>query len=626
MTKHISLLLVMALLLLPAVGKAENDPSTMTVRQLILQKTMVSVRRWSETDVTDKEERKNLPDLTEMNESVRAFFAEYQPGGVILFANNTRSTEGTYRLIQAFQSAVTDAGAPAMLVTVDQEGGYVTRLAQGTSMPGNMALGAIGKVEDAKAAGAVIGEELSALGFTMDCGPSLDVNNNPLNPVINVRSFGESPSKVAELGVAFMQGLTDGGVIPIVKHFPGHGDTQTDSHSALPVVTKTLEEIESTELVPFQAAIDAGVQVIMTAHIQYPALDDTTAVSASTGEAIYLPATLSKQILTHLLREKMGFEGVIMTDAMNMDAIALHFGAGEAMVRAFEAGVDLALMPVEIVCPGDIALFNEAVGRVEAAVESGRLTRAQLEASVRRIMKVKEENGVLKPSQRTLEAARQTIASEEHRQTERRLACAAVTVIANDDMLPIRLKEGDKLLLIAAYGNELTSMRFAVERLMKEGKLPAVELETYSYQSCTAVESELQMLIDSADAVVLDSEISSVARLAPDNWQSDMPVFIVDALNKRGIPYCDVSMHLVQDAALLTQARGLVAAYNPSGMSDTASTDSSYAYGPNLPAAIDVIFGAGQAQGTLPVTVYALNELREIQLDQVLYPCGWSCR
>ena len=348
MKRWISLLLaaILPLCVLSAGAEADTDLSAMSVRQLILQKTVVSVRQWSETDPADADERKQLPALTEMNESVRAFLAAYQPGGVILFANNTKTTEGTYRLIADMQAAVTGAGAPAMLVTVDQEGGYITRLAQGASMPGNMALGAIGRAEDAKAAATVIGEELAALGFNMDCAPSLDVNCNPLNPVINVRSFGESPARVAELGVAFLQGLGETGVIPVVKHFPGHGDTQTDSHTALPVVAKTLQEIERTELAPFQAAIDAGAQVVMTAHIQYPALDDTTVVSASTGETIYLPATLSKRILTTLLRETMGFQGVIMTDAMNMDAIALHFGVGEAMVRAFEAGVDLALMPV----------------------------------------------------------------------------------------------------------------------------------------------------------------------------------------------------------------------------------------------------------------------------------------
>ena len=625
MTKWISLLLVLLLCAPSAGAEADFDLSALSVRQLIMQKVVVSVRQWSETDPKDEEERKQLPALTEMNESVRAFFTAYQPGGVILFANNTKDTQSTYRLIEDMQAAVTGTGAPAMLVTVDQEGGYITRLKQGASMPGNMALGAIGRAQDAKAAATVIGEELAALGFNMDCAPSLDVNCNPLNPVINVRSFGESPSKVAELGVAFMQGLTETSVIPIVKHFPGHGDTQTDSHSALPVVAKALKEIESTELVPFQAAIDAGAQVVMTAHIQYPALDDTTAISASTGEDIYLPATLSKNILTHLLREKMGFEGVIMTDAMNMDAIALHFGVGEAMVRAFEAGVDLALMPVSVMCPGDIAAFEKAVCEVEDAVQRGRLSREALEASVARILKLKRDNGVLAQSDRSLSNALATVASEEHRQLERKLASAAVTVIANDDVLPIRLKANDQLLLIAAYQNELTSMRFAVERLMKEGSLPTVQIATYCYQSGTSVDGELQALIDSADAAILNSEISSVAKLAAGNWQSDMPMQIVDALNQRAIPYCDVSMHLPEDAALLTKARALVAVYNPSGMSDAAYADASYAYGPNLPAAIDVIFGAARAEGALPVTIYALNESREVDLSRVLFPCGWAC-
>ncbi len=625
MTKLIGLLLAVTFLFCISPAKAETEVSSMTIRQLVLQKTMVSVRQWSETDPKDAAERKSIPALTEMNDSVSAFFAEYQPGGVILFANNTKTTEGTYRLIKDMQAAVTGTGAPAMLVTVDQEGGYITRLAQGTSMVGNMALGAIGRAEDAKAAAGVIGEELAALGFNMVCAPSLDVNCNPLNPIINVRSFGESPALVAELGTAYIQGLKDAGIIPIAKHFPGHGDTQTDSHSSLPMVDKSLEDIKNTELVPFKAAIDAGVRVIMTAHIQFPALDDTKAISASTGEEICLPATLSKKILTGLLRGEMGFDGVIMTDAMDMDAIALHFGTGEAMVRAFEAGVDIALMPVSIMCPGDIAAFEKVICEVEEAVKNGRLTREELEASVERILSLKRENGVLDPSTRELSAAQATIASKEHRETERRLADAAVTVIADNGVLPISLPENARLLLVAAYNNELTSMRFAVERLISEGKLPRLTIDAYCYQSCTEVDDSLQALIDAADAVVMNSEISSVARLAAGNWQSDMPLAIVDALNKRGIPYCDVSMHLPQDAALLTNARALVAVYNPSGMSDTAAADSSYAYGPNLPAAIDVIFGAAKAEGKLPVTVFALDESRSIDLNTVLYECGWFC-
>lgn len=628
MRKSTSLMLAFSLLLggIAAPARAQDELSDYSVRALIMQKIMVSVRQWSETTPESEEARKALPGLTEMNDSVRAFFTEYKPGGVILFANNADGTITTLRLISAMQETVTSAGAPAMLVAIDQEGGYVTRLSQGTSTAGNMALGALGDEKSARESAEIIGEELKALGFSVDFAPSLDVNCNPLNPIINVRSFGESPSEVSRLGLAFMSGLSGAGIVPAVKHFPGHGDTTTDSHSELPLVGKSYDEIEKTELPPFQAAIDAGAKMIMTAHIQYPALDDTKAVSALTGESITIPATLSRKIITELLREKMGFDGVVITDAMDMDAIAAHFGVGEAMIRAFTAGVDIALMPVSIVCPDDIEKLEAAIQEVEGAVEDGRLTREALEASVRRIMKLKEESGAAKYSQPDISIALSTVASKKHREIERETAAQSACIIANDGMLPLKLGEGKTLLLIAAYANEITSMRFGVNRLMREGKIPNIKITEYVYKGKAELDDELLSLIDGADAVILDSEISSVARLRAGSWQSDIPLAIIDNLNGSKTPYCCVSIHLPQDAALLTSARALIAVFNPSGMSDLALGDDTYAYGANLPAAMDVIFGAAQARGKLPVTIYALDENRDIDMTKALYPRGYSAK
>ena len=194
------------------------------------------------------------------------------------------------------------AGRPQLLTAVDQEGGPVVRLGHGCQMTGNMALGAIGDPAAAEQAGRLIGEELSAVGLNYDAAPVVDVNVNPQNPVIGLRSFSDDPALVAQLGTALMAGIRSTGVISTLKHFPGHGDTATDSHIGLPRIEKGLDELKRFELIPFQACIDAGAEAIMTAHIQYPLIEKQTMVSVETGEEISLPATLSKTILTDLLR------------------------------------------------------------------------------------------------------------------------------------------------------------------------------------------------------------------------------------------------------------------------------------------------------------------------------------
>lgn len=214
-------------------------------------------------------------------------------------------------------------------------------------MPGNMALGAADDVNVTKEAASVIGQELAALGINADFAPDVDVNSNPANPIIGIRSFSDDADAVAKHGAAFVRALNDTGVISTLKHFPGHGDTDTDSHTGLPMIDKSYNELKANELVPFKACIEAGSQMIMTAHIQYPQIEKTTYKSVLTGEDIYLPATLSKTIITDILRGDMGYDGVVVTDAMNMDAVAKHFDKFDAAKLAIEAGVDILLMPVD---------------------------------------------------------------------------------------------------------------------------------------------------------------------------------------------------------------------------------------------------------------------------------------
>ena len=246
------------------------------------------------------------------------------------------------------------------------------RLKEGaTVLPGNMALGATDSTELAERAGGITAVELAAVGVNLNFAPVMDVNNNPRNPVIDRRSFGESPELVSRLGVPYIRGLQRNGVLATAKHFPGHGDTTVDSHFDLPTVNHDLDRIHALELQPFRAAIDADVAAIMTAHIVYPAFDPDR------------PATLSPTILTNLLREELGFDGLLITDDMEMKAIDDRYQSGEAAVMAIEAGADIVMVlwtPTK---------QNEVFDALLSAVNSGRISQARLDQSVERILKSK---------------------------------------------------------------------------------------------------------------------------------------------------------------------------------------------------------------------------------------------
>src|SRR5881396_576402 len=222
-----------------------------------------------------------------------------------------------------------------LLVSADLEWGAGMRVIGGTAFPHIMAAGATGNPRDAYAIGEAAATEGRAVGIHVNFAPDADVNNNPLNPIINIRSFGEDPRAVSRLVRAYVRGLQDNGMLATLKHFPGHGDTETDSHIGLPIIRADYGRLDSVELVPFRAGIDAGAQVVMSAHIAFPAF---------TGET---PATLSAAMLTGVLRDSLKFKGLVVTDALQMGAIVAKYGAGEAAVRAFEAGSDLLLMPAD---------------------------------------------------------------------------------------------------------------------------------------------------------------------------------------------------------------------------------------------------------------------------------------
>lgn len=299
--------------------------------------------------------------------------SEYKIGNVILFARNIESAAQVRQLCTDLQKLIRkETGNPAF-ISIDQEGGMVVRLSQDcTNIPGAMAVAATGRTENAYAAGKITGRELKVLGINTDLAPVMDVNSNPANPVIGVRSYGDNPQAVLEYGIKMMHGLNSEGVMAVLKHFPGHGDSAVDSHLALPTVSKTMEELEAIELLPFKKAIDSGAEAIMTCHILFPCIEKEN-----------YPATMSSVIITGLLRERMGFKGLVMSDCLEMNAIKEYYGTANGALIALKAGVDMVLVSHS----ADLA--EETVKLIESAVASGDLPLERLDEAVSRVLMYK---------------------------------------------------------------------------------------------------------------------------------------------------------------------------------------------------------------------------------------------
>ncbi len=327
------------------------------------------------------------------SQALKAFLHECNPGGLILFARNLGSPEEVAALTSGLQAA----SPTPLFIAIDQEGGRVARLGPPfTQWPSPSAVGAFGSVKLTYALGEAIAKELLAVGINMNLAPVLDVLTNPENPVMAGRSFGADPQSVAQLGTAFFWGHRDIGVLAVGKHFPGHGDTAVDSHLALPVVRHNLARLLAVELAPFIEVIGEGIAALMTAHLLVPALDPVR------------PATLSRAILSDLLREQLGFAGLIMSDDLLMQGIADTTPPGEAAVRFLEAGGDLIL-----ICQDEVAQ-REALAAAADAAKTGRLSEKRLQASCDRIARAKAHY-LGHPTPSAPEAIRLVVGCDAHR-------------------------------------------------------------------------------------------------------------------------------------------------------------------------------------------------------------------
>ncbi|MET3904157.1 glycoside hydrolase family 3 N-terminal domain-containing protein [Paenarthrobacter sp. 4246] len=499
--------------------------------------------------------------------------AKYNLGGVLYFAwsgntNNPRQVAGLSNGLQEAAVGEDGTGIP-LAVTIDQEGGLVARIGPpATVLPGNMALGATADAELARAQGEILGSEMRAMGINVDFAPVLDLNSNPDNPVIGIRSMGEDPALVSALGVAQIDGIQEHNVGAAAKHFPGHGDTSVDSHYGLPTVTYNRETLNQ-HLKPFKAAIDGGVDMVMTAHIIVEAIDAE------------MPGTLSHKVLTGLLRDELGFKGLVTTDALDMAAMAAEWPQEEIAVKAIQAGSDILLNSPDV---------DASFAGVRAAVESGELAESRLDESVRRILEWKVKRGVFEQPMADPNAVDTLVGSAENLATAKLISDRAVTLLRNEDKV-LPLASGSSVLMVGAgsawpelAGPMLKEQGFTVTEDYEDGASPSAAYRARAVAAAGTVDA---VVFASYNATGNAAQQQMVAELAA----TGTPVIVVATRN----PY-DISVFPGADAVI-----------NSYGVKDV-----------NFHGAVRAISGAVNPGGKLPVNI------PEADGDGVLLPLGFG--
>ena len=525
--------------------------------------------------------------LTQLPHELEQLLQEYSLGGIALFRENFTDLEQTIALTSAIQKD-SDNGR---LIGVDQEGGVVTRISFATNLPGNMALGAINNPKTSHQAAKIIGEELSTLGVNLNFAPSVDVNINPLNPIIGVRSFGSDPVQVAIHGSAYVSGLRDAQVLTCAKHFPGHGDTSSDTHLATTYVNHSLNELEQVDLIPFQRVINDGVDTIMTAHVVVPALDNGKLYSNLSKKEVDTPATLSKNIMTELLRNKMKFEGLILTDAMDMRAISSNFTAVESSVMAILAGVDMLVMPVRVWDIDGIANFKVYFDELYQQCLNQPELLARVQESCNRIIKLKLAK--VKPQLDNLKSkdfvsrcsqAKALVASAAHQNFEQQIAAQAVTLQKNiAQHLPFNWKDDDRLLII---NNKPVLAELAQSIISKQEALKIAAIERLILDYSEISEAQLSEHLANFDKVIVLSYNLS------EKEQGINSLF--ELLNQLNLPYTLICCRNPYDVLIATKSTTNILIYGASGFDQTNYQQQHFAL--NLNAALDKIASKDTAE------------------------------
>ncbi|MGW5355503.1 glycoside hydrolase family 3 protein [Streptomyces sp. NPDC004031] len=555
-----------------ALSSAQRRTIRSLIRRMSLEEKVgqLFVMRVYGASATDPDPADAAANQSEIGVSTGAeLLAKYHVGGIIYFAwaHNTQNPHQIADLSNGLQRAALAQRTPVpLLISTDQEQGAVARIgAPATLFGGGMALGADGSPADARTAARVIGTELAAMGVNQNYSPVSDVNINPANPVIGVRSFGADPDAVSALAAAQVRGYQSAGIASTAKHFPGHGDTGTDSHFSLPVITHTLEQWRTTDAPPFRAAIAAGIDSIMTAHILVPALDDS-------GD----PATLSHPILTGVLREQLGYDGVVVTDALDMAGVREKYGDDRVPVLALKAGADQLLNP---------PLLDVAYRGVLDAVASGELTEERLAVSLERVLALKLRLGLFRDPYVSHAGVDRAVGTRSHLATADRITDRGITLLGNDaGVLPLPRRSHRDLLVVGAdpaapsgTGGPPTAV---LARALTELGHPAQALSTGTAPGQTLIDQAVAAAAGKDAVVVCTYNVTGAATAQ---------IALVAALAAASVPVVQVAVRNPYDIACLPPVAAALATY---GWTDVS-----------MRAVARVIAGKASPAGRLPVAV-----------------------
>ena len=586
---------------------------SMSNEDKIAQMIMPSFRKQSGVSINED----NIQDL----------LSTYGFAGVILFAENIPDIDSTMRFVQMLQDA--NQNHPSRLfIATDQEGGYVTRLSIGTSMPGNMALAATNHPDYAYQAAKVMGKELKAMGINVDFAPVVDVNSNPSNPVIGIRSFSDDPFVVSRFGEKFMEGLQSEGISTSLKHFPGHGDTSVDTHTGLSIIYKNYDELKNMELIPFQKLVQSGTDMIMTAHIQYPNIEKETYVSIKDGNTYTLPATLSKTILTDILRGDMGYQGVVVTDALDMKSISDNFTLVDASMKAINAGSDILLMPFT---------YDSQKEELKSYIQTlankigTEISLERVNESVRRILTLKEKKGLLEEFDSSsvedkIQNAKNIISTRESHNEEFEIAKKAITMIKNDhNVLP--LKSSDKTIVFYEYSSHIEAVHNAIN-ILKEKEGIDFDISLYPFYNSDG-ELDLEDLKNQVkgykNVIMIHSLYGTSGLSDPDLVKMDELIDYVHNIQGNVIFY---STHLPYDAVKFMKADSIVLSYLANGIRFQISDYEKEIpkYGSNVIAGIYMMLTTKEnMNGVLPVHLYEIDSNHQYT-SKVLYERGFGLK
>lgn len=509
-----------------------------------------------------------------VTDDIKEMIHDYKVGSIILFNRNIGSAEEVLQLNTNLQKEAKASGQEyPLLICADQENGVVRRLREGTTLfPGAMSLGATGSTQLTYEVGVATGNELKSLGINWNLAPVVDVNNNPLNPVIGIRSYGEEPEKVSEFGISAVKGMQEAGVITTLKHFPGHGDTNVDSHLDLPIISHNRDRLKRVELKPFIDGIANGADMIMTAHIYFPAFE----------KKVGTPATISKDVITGLLRNELGFDGVVTTDCLEMNAISKTIGTPRGAVEALKAGVDIIM-----ICHTQ-QLQKEALEAIYEAVESGEIEISLIEKAYERVMSLKRKYVSWNDIQLEGEIkVPKVVGSNKHAKLAEDAYRRGITLVKNEgNLIPLSNQEGNRILVLYPENSALMQVE-------DKGGMSSINLGT--------VVKEFHALADAIEYPVslTDNEFKELIRLS-EGYDTVIVGTMSISKGSSQVSLIESLLEQTNKVAVVALRSPYDIGYFPSVPAYIAAFEFSY---PALEMSVKALFGLEEVSGNLPVTI-----------------------